>query len=189
MGLGCGVGNIYYNSFIYPDDNKSARSMDHSLPHTNSETRTLCRAVWSPPRYALTHSWSSRNFRKIVIYRERSPNIAKDRAISRNIAQCRAISRNIAQYRAPSRRTSLMGPARVRPARGGGGGGSTGRFCKSLNIAINRQKSLKIAKDREISRRRYCEKFRLDQEFTLSWGLGDVRLFLLRKLTFDKKYK
>ena len=112
-----------------------------------------------------------------------------------------------------------MGPARVRPARGGGGGesadyqlgmkkrpecelefstgkvtretagGTTGRFCKSLNIAINRQKSLKIAKDREISRRRYCEKFRLDQEFTLSWGLGDVRLFLLRKLTFDKKYK
>ena len=34
----------------------------------------------------LLDSWSSRNFRKIVIYRERSPNIAKDRAISRNIA-------------------------------------------------------------------------------------------------------
>ena len=158
--------------------------MFHVRVLQQSECRRLTSAAWrrtaevsslpcgtldgssSCSRCSPTNSWSSRNFRKIVIYRERSPNIAKDRAISRNIAQCRAISRNIAQYRAPSRRTCHAHGA-GQGAASQGGGGSTGRFCKSLNIAINRQKSLKIAKDREISRRRYCEKFRLDQESPL----------------------
>ena len=51
---------------------------------------------------ARRHSSSNQNFRKIVIYRERS--------------------RNIAQYRAPSRHMSWGGPS-GRPQRGRGGGG------------------------------------------------------------------
>jgi hypothetical protein len=43
------------------------------------------------------HSWSSRNFRNIVIYRERSPNIAKDRAISRHDGQTSTESSEIVQ--------------------------------------------------------------------------------------------